>query len=386
MKKITKSIIFLLILLLLTISANAVVDEFWACFNEGQIIRYCNGNINENLCGNRDGCPCKYSSGCEVCVDGYNATRECYSSGDYNNCVKSIERECSMFDGGEISQDPAEITISSPIEGKEYTERYALLDLDITQVADVYYLDNINGRGMWTRVCTGCSSYSRNRAFKEGLNDLTFRVKNKFGLYTYKDLSFYIDSKVPRISKTLPKKGFADGTFIVEFKEENPEEVIIHYGNSAGGYNELGIEIEEGCTYYRGKYSCELKDLDLSQYNNQQIEYWAVVKDIVDNEAISKIILLNVDTTLPEINNEEVYQIEGRYINFLLDITEANFKDIQYIDYSLSSPRWQSLCTSLREGFCSKRKSFALGNHVLDIKVTDKAGNKIIKSIEFDII
>ena len=386
MKNITKSkiFIFLLIISLSIIPINAVVDEFWACFDKGQTIKYCNPNININMCGNPNGCLCSDFPGCERCMDLYNETGECYSSGNYNNCMESIPRVCSAFGGGEINQTPSELTINSPENGEKYIERYALLDLTADQLSDIYYTDNNFGRGIWTRVCSDCASYSRNRAFREGLNDITVRAKNKFGIYSYKNFSFYIDSKAPKITKVLPKSRFANGTFSIEFKEENPEEVKINYGNLITGYNELGIEIDS-CSYYRGKYTCRLEDLDLSQYDGQQIEYWADVEDIVEHKVSSRPVLLNVDTTLPVINNQIIYQIYGRYVAFSLDITEINFKDVQYIDYSASSPRWQSLCTSLRAGICTSKKSFTAGPHIIDIKVADKAGNKIIERVEFTI-
>lgn len=63
-------------------------------------------------------------------------------------------------------------------------------------------------------------------------------------------------------------------------------------------------------------------------------------------------------------------------MNFAIEIEEKNFAGIFYWDLEDSIQKWMPLCNRLNSiGRCTTMKSFSLGDHSLDIKVVDKAGN-----------
>jgi len=364
------------LVLLLTSMVSA---EFWACFSRGDRINYCNPVIPDRTCG---------SSICKYCMRSFDESNSCYSSGNWMVC-NAVGEECgSVIDNGggtTIDGEPPVLTINYPIEGEVYNSRRILLDFDLDEEADVYYLDNINGRGRWTRVCSDCMDYERSRSFKEGFNDLTFKAIDPIGNTAYTDISFTIDSRKPKIRKTLPRKGFADGNFEVQFSEENPVSLVLNYGNYITGYREQVLDIDHDCYMDRKRYYCDT-NVALNDYDGQEIGYWFELEDIAGTKDESKSRDLEVDTTFPVLNNEDsFYEIDGRYVYFTFNITEKNFDEAEYIDWTDSRPRYRRLCSRLRDGICTKRRSFRNGHHTLDIQVVDEAGNSIAKRIEFDI-
>lgn len=284
------------------------------------------------------------------------------------------------------SQAPA-FDLLSPLDDLIFTTRKVLVEFNLDEKANVYYLDLINGRGRWTRVCSNCNAgypaYSKLRSFNEGMNNLTFKAVDKNGNTNYTDAIFFIDSKDPKISKTYPKKkSFADGNFEVQFKEENPVELVLNYGS----YN-YEFDIENDCTFGKGdKYYCNAY-VDLSAYNGQSIEYSFILTDIAGNIDESKPLLIYVDTTAPEINNPyDFYSIDEKYVYFNLNITESNFDEAfyTYID-SRGRLRDTTLCSKLKNGMCEKKKSFNEGNYSLTLVVVDEAGNSLGIPLDFEI-
>ena len=88
---------------------------------------------------------------------------------------------------------------------------------------------------------------------------------------------------------------------------------------------------------------------------------------------------VNVDVSSPVINNFN-YTIDRRYVTFLFNITELNFDEINYIDYSEGErARERRLCTRLRDNICERRKSFREGEHNLSFEVIDEAGNSALQ-------
>ena len=101
---------------------------------------------------------------------------------------------------------------------------------------------------------------------------------------------------------------------------------------------------------------------------------------------------LEVDTTFPVLNNPGSFWMQGnasegddKYIFFNFSITEKNFDEVLYIDYSDSMPRWKRLCSNLDKenkediaGICERKKSFKKEEyHSVDIQIVDEAGNAI---------
>jgi hypothetical protein len=66
-----------------------------------------------------------------------------------------------------------------------------------------------------------------------------------------------------------------------------------------------------------------------------------------------------------------------------MNVYDKNMDKIIY--YDNDDPKVRILCTGLNKGVCSKKLSFKSGHHILDIRVSDKAGNVVSNVIEFDV-
>jgi len=366
------------IFLVLAMSMSFVNAEFWACFNKGDIIDYCNPKTNDRICGS--------NSGCEYCMASYNEDKGCFNQGNWNLC-NTIIKNCSTGFQQNIDGEAPNLIINNPVQGEIYSSRSILIDFDLDERASVYYYDNIRGRGRWKKICSKCSpgspAYSRKRSFKDGFNDLTFKAIDVVGNEIYINRSFFIDSKKPRIYKTFPRKKYADGLFEIQYTESNLDSIDLVYGNYYMGYE---TERLENCSSGVKEW-CDVR-IDLSEYDGQDIDYHFIVRDIAGNIRESKKRNLKVDTTFPVLNNPDDFwehALGERYVYFKFNITEENFDEVNYMDNEDRRPRWRRLCSRLKKGICEKKKSFRKGHHNLDIQIIDDAGNSIGYNIEFDV-
>jgi hypothetical protein len=364
----TKYIIGSLLFVLLMIQLAGA--EFWACFDKGDRIDYCNPLVRDRSCG--------ASSGCVYCMSEYDENRECYNQGNWMKC-NSLEQECGLGES-DIDSDPPNMTVNSPEQGSLHTSRSVLLDIELSEEGSIYYLDNINGRGRWRRLSSRGESYSRRRGFRDGFNNITFKATDSQGAMSYVERTFFVDSRDPRISRTEPRRGFADGNFHIQFTEENPEELILFYGNSI---RQKAVDLENDCYEYRRRQYCDVS-VDLDYFDGQEIGYWFELTDVVGNVDKSREVEVDVDTSFPVVNYIN-YTIDRRYVEFEISVDDDNFDEVNYIDYSDRSPRERRLCSRLREGICESRKSFREGHHEIDLTIMDEAGNSVSESISFDI-
>jgi len=360
-----------LVLTTLILLTTLVSAEFWSCFSKGQVIDFCNPLVPDRTCS---------FTTCKLCMSNFNSASNCYNQGNWQTCNGLTSGSCSSGSGGVDSTPPA-INLINPTEGGVYTERAITFSFTLNEKSDVYYLDNINGRGRWSRVCSGCSSITQKRNFNEGLNDITIRAKDVNGNFGFKDVSFFIDSKKPKISKAEPKKGFASGEFSVEFTEANPQMLILHYGNSETGMQNSLLDVSEDCSLIgKEKYSCTTS-VNIDDYDSQTIEYWFELTDLGGNVVTSKRQFLSVDTTFPVINSMTSV-LNRNKVTFVTHITEQNFADMSYIDNSESRPKWRKMCSRLINNICEKSITLRSGTHDLTVQVNDKAGNSVGENMQ----
>lgn len=377
-----KQLLFISLAVLLVISliilASFASAEFWACFNKGEKIDFCNPKTKDRTAPN---------DGYQLCMSSYNETKQCYNQGNWMVC-NTLEPECSSTGGNtSLDAEAPTLTTRSPEQNGLFTEKSILLDLEMNEEGSIYYRDNLNGNGDWKKLCSDCSDYYRTKSFVEGKNNITFKAVDVVDNEAFVNRSFFIDSKKPKIKKTEPKSRFANGFFEVEIQEENPTSLVLNYGNFINNYQTEDVSLKD-CTPIKGnsnKFLCEVDIRDkIKTYEGQQIEYWFVLEDIAGNTDESKHIILDVDTTPPKINSLE-YPINGKYVYFSLDITEDNFDEAGYTEIVKGKDKYTKLCSRLKNGLCEARKSFSKGHHVLDIQITDEAGNSIAERIEFDV-
>ena len=368
-----KQLITITSLILILILVGSVNAEFWACFEKGNVVEYCGNYKPDWTCGSKNGC--------QRCMSVYNETENCYVHGAWPKC-NSLPPGCSVF-GSNTSLDITSptITLHNPIEGDVYSNKKVLINVSTNESAKWRYFDLLKGRS-WKSLCTNkfTETCEKKITLKEGVNNVSIKAIDNSGNEGFYNVSFFVDSKKPRIYKTYPKKGFADGNFEVQFKEENPALLILHYGEEIRELN-----ISEDCYLSRGKYYCDV-DVDLSDYDGQEIEYYFVLEDIAGSVDESRVYDLKVDTTFPEILNNDTYSIKGKYVTFYLEIEEENFDEVVY-GYFDSRDKWREkrLCSRLKDGICEKRKSFRRGEHEITLMVLDEAGNSVGVPLSFEI-
>ncbi len=359
-------VVFLSVILTL----GFVSAEFWACFAKGEVVNYCNNYKPDWTCGS--------SNGCQKCISVYNETANCYIHGVWPKCLQ-IPQECANMGGNTtIDTQPPQLTINNPIQDAIYNKRAVLLDLEVDEEATLTYMDNNDNRAYWKNICRECLSYNNSRSFKEGLNNITIKAEDVVGNTAYYNVGFFVDSKKPIIKKTEPRNNaYVNSIFTVTYYEDNPETVMLTYGNNITGY--IDVELS-GCLGGK-RESCSV-DVNLEDYDGEEVEYWFNITDIAGNSVKSRIGKVKVDISNPVLNYFN-YTISGRYVEFLFNVTEINFDSIEHIDNSASRPIWRVLCSRLSDGICKKRKLFSSGLHNLDIQITDEAGNAIGFPVSF---
>jgi len=375
-KKTVKLLIGILVLGIFLISFTSA--EFWACFEHGDRIDYCsNYRPSETYNGNYP-----------LCMSEYRASENCYVHGVWDHCSSLPPGQCTTSGTApEIDSTPPILNILKPINNSLYTKKSVVLEFSLNEMADVYYTDMINGRGKWIKVCDNCNignpSYSKNRTFVEGENDLIFKAIDVVGNEAYSSVNFFVDSVKPRIYKTYPSRGFVNTEFEVQFKEANPKELILYYGE-----DEAEVDLNN-CEEYRGKTTCTI-DVNLDKYNGQNIKYHFEIEDIAGNTYSSREYEISIDTEDPKVTNEEDFFTLGegrysRYVFFNIGIDEDNFYKATYSYLYNGRIYERALCTRLYGGFCEKKISFREGNYSLTIQIYDKAGHSIGIPANFDI-
>ena len=296
---------------------------------------------------------------------------------------------CETLDGDVIDRQPPELFINSPIDGNVYSNSHVLFDFDSNEPASFYYMD-ANGEGEWKRLASNVKSYSRELNFKDGLNKIKIKAVDRNENKVERALSFIVDTKKPKIRKTTPRAGFTNGSFEVEFSEENPESLILYYGlwslmASRPGFITKDLDLEK-CKFEKERYFCQIS-LDLSNFDGQEIGYWFELTDIVGNSVKSKYASLMVDVTSPIIlNPDSFWSQDNRYIYFDILINENNFYKASYSYYDGEKIRERKICSRLTNNRCTKKLIFKTGHYVLDIMIVDKAENSISKKIEFEVV
>ena len=305
---------------------------------------------------------------CQVCVND-----EMTYHVNYNYCNEISA--CEIFNTSKIDADPPNLTVSSPAEGGVYESTSILLDVKSNEPCSLYYIDNNYDRGRWTRVCASCREYLNKRRFEEGLNNLTIKCIDRSGNKAEIQRTFRVDSRSPKISRTEPTDGFALGTFKVKFKEENPSELWLNFGNT-GDFSSKKVSLD--CEEDKRYTVCEVY-ADLSAYDGEDIQYWFNITDIAGSYDESRIRELKVDFSPPVINSIEIEK-DKRTAYFLINITETNFKEIAYIE---DNERERRLCNKLEDGICEDKASFKDGGHNVTIMARDEAGNEANRSTYF---
>src|SRR3989344_3788287 len=280
---------------------------------------------------------------------------------------------CIFLEGGaEVDGEAPVLTVNSPLEGFIYNSRSVLFDLEFSEPSSIYYKDN-NDDGSWKRICSNCEdSYSKGIIFPDGENNVSIRATDRNGNSAEATKTFLVDSQDPRILRTSPKSGFANGTFTIEFDEANPKQLVLNYGNLGIGYQQKLLNLNLECFEDGSTTACST-NVNLAPYDNQDIEYWFELTDIADSMDSSSVIMLKVDNTNPVIHALE-YRNEKGITHIIVNFTEINLEVITYIDLDNPRGREGNLCKKA-DSVCDGKLRLEDGNHEVVVKIYDRAGN-----------
>lgn len=261
------------------------------------------------------------------------------------------------------------LNLNSP-EAKNYSAKSILLNVSASSlVAKIEYQD-LDG---WKTLCTKCKDYSRKLTFSEGNHILTVRATDIYGNSNQKNVLFFVDSVLPKISKIDPANNkIVNGSrFYIKYSEDNLKSITLFYGNLSATLSCLPGKNQE----------CET-NVNLGGYNGQYINYWFVVADGLRNVS-SRVNRIKIDTAIPVLSvNLPGNANYSRRVQFNITISEK--VKLGYYDNSVLSPRWTSLCSDCSS--YSQTKIFSAGTHNVLIRVTDKAGNSAQENRIFTII
>ncbi len=345
--------------------------------------------VSEQCDGNSQFRTCSIEIG--VCTAG-NSERTCSSSckwEEWGEChiVNSSNETCNNLDDdcdGETDED--NVCVSETMELEVYSPHNQLyntskiqfnITVGNTTVNKTFYIDWLNNDREIT-LCNNCNEYGltkkKTKTFSEGWHNLTIRAITD-NTTSEKNASFFIDSKKPKIFKTEPRQNsFANGlNFMVKYTEENVDVINLFFNIS-------GLNSSTSCP--SGKSQECIFDADLEEFDGKQLEYWFELTDVTGNSARSKNVKVKVDTTMPLINSF-YYNITGKNVLFILNVTEKNFDELTYFDMNDPHAKESLLCASLKNGICSVKKTFKVGEHNLTINVLDKAGNIVGTNADF---
>ncbi|MGV8151583.1 MAG: putative metal-binding motif-containing protein [Candidatus Nanoarchaeia archaeon] len=296
------------------------------------------------------------------------------------NCNDGIDNDCdNKIDFGDTN-DCTLIKINSPLNSKNYSNKNILLDIysDLNPSDITYTYTDEKGKIIKVKLCSKCNHYNKSKSFSDGKYNITISILNKTETFAQSQISFLVDSTSPKISETLPKKGFTNGNFSVEFKEDNPKMLTINYDNMS-----KNLYLKKDCILVKGIWSCNNK-VNLTSFENKEILYSFYLIDINGKNTTSKPIKLIVDTTYPKVKINWTNANRGK-ITFKFNVTEINFDEISYIDSNQIIPKEVVLCSKLKNNLCETTKTFKIGQHNLTIYTKDKASNIVSNNLKFTV-
>ena len=287
---------------------------------------------------------------------------------DNSNCEENFF--CNPLIGCQINEV---LILDYPKDGAVYNERSFVLSANIDKDVDWFY-EIKSKRSKLKKICNEVDICEKKLRFNEGLNELLINTKDTLGDYEEKIISFRVDSKSPSISKTEPRRNsFTNGSgFYIKVKEDNLKNITITFNPK------IGLDLNK-CTESRGYYECYI-DLNLTSYNDQEIDYYFGVEDIAGNKDESKPTSIKVDTASPVLSNPDSFWArgEGRYSNYIyfdMSINEKNFDEVVLSYDYRGRTKEKRLCSRLKYGKCEYkfRLNDAYSNYELIIR--DDAGN-----------
>jgi len=170
------------------------------------------------------------------------------------------------------------LEINSPISEKVYESRMVPLNLSFSE-GDLEYARYSEDGVKYKLLCRDCDNYGygrmRRKPFDDGYHKLFFFIKTRTD-EIFSEVEFYVDSRKPRVFKTLPRRNKkSDGKFLIKYSEINLQNISLFYGVE-GYYRKVS---RYDCESGRRK-NCEF-NVDLEDFKGMEIYYWFEVSDFL---------------------------------------------------------------------------------------------------------
>ncbi|MEK6872191.1 MAG: putative metal-binding motif-containing protein [Nanoarchaeota archaeon] len=254
-------------------------------FNQAGMFEECDGNKETKSCGSVGECKGEIERSCTSdCT--WADWGICNAKDPTNEICDGKDNDCNGVVDQENICKQNFLTITSP-NSFYYSDKKIYFNITSSEQVDkITYVDNAEKRSREKVLCKkNCYGYGNDKrksiSFQEGYHNLTLRaIKNNF-IVGEKNITFFIDDTLPKISKIEPKK-IVSNNFSVEFSEDNPKSIGLFYGNV-----NVDLSFDIDCTLVKRKYKCR-KVVDLSSFKGQKINFWFEIIDIVGNKGISK--------------------------------------------------------------------------------------------------
>ncbi len=278
------------------------------------------------------------------------------------------------------SRSNVTMNVYSPLSG-DYGNKRVLFNLSLNEGVDkLQYLDLSEDKPKEKRLCSRCSFYSKTRSLGDGEHELLIQAIKDEQIVASENVNIFIDTKEPDISKILPRDGdIVGGTlFDVFYDEEFLEKIELFWRAANFDLNILG---KSDCPSGK-KQSCNF-DLNLSDFNNKEVEFFFTLYDKVHNVS-SKINKVLIDSAMPVINI--ISPEEGIYsdkVLFDINISEEVDK-LDFVDFTDKGSRFRKLCSKCDNYY--KKKNFREGNHSLMFRAVDYAGNIVSVNVSFGVV
>jgi len=273
-------------------------------------------------------------------------------------------------------------TLYSPLNTTYDTRRVPFNITTTNKSSEIEYLFVRNGRTRVRRLCRNCDDYGfsrkRTQTLREGENNITIIARDLFGIVDKMEVSLFIDSKKPRVSRSEPRRNkVTNGShFSIKYSETNLQSVVLSFNPNISLVN---------CTSGRNQI-CSTS-VDLTGFDNTSIEYHFIISDSI-NTVNSRSTKVFVDITSPTLSvhlpiNDSIH---GRRVPF--NLTASEKVTMEYMDHFDSRPRWRRLCLRCDSyGFDrTKVRGFRVGTHNLEIRAVDRAGNSDKKELSFEVV
>jgi hypothetical protein len=276
------------------------------------------------------------------------------------------------------------LQVNSPADGI-YGSRRVPFSINLNGSAERLSYINWNEDVPRERIlCTSCSSFGadnlKTRTLLEGNNSLTIMAIDIFGNYGEINISLFIDSKLPKVKKILPRRAafFNGSLFFVKYTEENLQDVKLIL-------NPLENHTLTGCTSGENK-NCNIS-LDLSAHDGEFLNYYFEIQDIIRTVS-SRIQQIFIDATPPVLN---IYNpLNGSFSSsrVFFNLSASEPVTLEFIDLSDNDPHWRRLCNNCFSFGASSQKSrfFDFGTHEILIRARDKAGNSDVHAIHLELV